>query len=132
MKKILMVLSMAAFLFGGCSNLMVPEKKLTGKEFILVQENGIPNIIIGFDSDNFYGFSGVNNYFGRYEKSGKSIKLERMGATLMAGPERLMDLEQNYYKELETVKKYSVKGDELTLITDDGKKMIFKENKKVD
>lgn len=130
MKKIFGLLLMTIMLFGGCSNLKENKTVLTGKEYVLVQETGIPNILIGFDGDNFYGFSGVNNYFGRYERSGSKLKLERMGATLMAGPTRLMEMEQNFFNELDSVKSYEQTKDCLILILKDGKKLVFKENKK--
>lgn len=131
MKKIFGLLLMVTMLFGGCSTLTKNNTtNLTGKEYVLVQETGIPNILIGFDGDNFYGFSGVNNYFGKYEKKGSKIKLDRMGATLMAGPDRLMEMEQNYFTQLEEVKSYQVNGDSLILTLDSGKQLVFKENKK--
>lgn len=130
MKKIFGLLLMTIMLFGGCSNLKENKTVLTGKEYVLVQETGIPNILIGFDGDNFYGFSGVNNYFGRYERSGSKLKLERMGATLMAGPTRLMEMEQNFFNELDSVKSYEQTKDCLILTLKDGKKLVFKENKK--
>ncbi|WP_297404898.1 META domain-containing protein [uncultured Cetobacterium sp.] len=130
MKKIFGFLLVVTMLFGGCSTLTTSKKNLTGKEYVLVQENGIPNILIGFDGNNFYGFSGVNNYFGKYEKKGSDLTLERMGSTLMAGPEALMKMEQNYFNELSQVTSYKQTTDSLVLTLKSGKQLIFKENKK--
>lgn len=135
MKKIFISLFSLTLFLTGCSSLSYDNKdvKLTGKEYILVQESGIPNIIITFDEGNFYGFSGVNNYFGKYEKSGKNIKFDRMGATLMAGPEKLMTIEQEYFNDLNSVQKFYIdENDNLVLVQKNGDKLIFKENKKVD
>ncbi|MGL5703376.1 MAG: META domain-containing protein, partial [Cetobacterium sp.] len=103
MKKILGILLMFTVLFGGCSSLTTKSRRLVGREYILIQENSIPNVLIGFDDHNFYGFSGLNNYFGRYEKKGNRIKFEKLGATLMAGSDKVMKMESEYLEKLDLV-----------------------------
>lgn len=132
MKKILGILLMISVLFGGCSSLTTKNKNLVGKEYILIQENSIPNVLIGFDEHNFYGFSGLNNYFGGYEKKGNKIKLEKLGSTLMAGSDKVMKMESEYLEKLDTVQTFEVEDDVLIFNLKDGSTLQYKENKKVD
>ncbi|MEG0069985.1 META domain-containing protein [Cetobacterium sp.] len=132
MKKFMGLLLMITILFGGCTSLSTKKQKLVGKEYILVQENSIPNVLIGFDEHNFYGFSGLNNYFGRYEKKGNKIKLEKLGSTLMAGSDKVMKMETEYLNKIEKVQYYSIEDDILTLELNDGEVLKYKENKKLE
>ncbi|MDX8335057.1 MULTISPECIES: META domain-containing protein [Cetobacterium] len=130
MKKLLGILLMISVLFGGCSSLTTKHKRLAGREYILVQENSIPNVLIGFDEHNFYGFSGLNNYFGRYERKGNKIKLEKLGSTLMAGPDKVMKMESEYLEKLDNVQSVRVEDDILIFTLKDGSTLSYKENKK--
>lgn len=132
MKKFMGLLLMITILFGGCTSLSTKKQKLVGKEYILVQENSIPNVLIGFDEHSFYGFSGLNNYFGRYEKKGNKIKLEKLGSTLMAGSDKVMKMETEYLNKIEKVQYYSIEDDILTLELNDGEVLKYKENKKLE
>lgn len=132
MKKIMGLLLMSIILFGGCSSLSNKNINVAGKEYILIQENSIPNVLIGFDDHNFYGFSGLNNYFGRYEKRGNKIKLEKLGATLMSGSDKVMKMETEYLQKIDLVQTFNVEEDILVLNLSDGTKLRFKENKRVD
>ncbi|MBC2856907.1 MAG: META domain-containing protein [Cetobacterium sp.] len=130
MKKVWFVLSILMFVFLGCSNSSIENNMIRGKEYILVDEYPSENITIGFDGGRFYGFSGVNNYFGSYLKIGKKIEIKEVGSTLMMGPENLMEREKDYLTELLEVEKYSVKDDKLSFYTKDGKEIKFKQIKK--
>ncbi|MGL4998973.1 MAG: META domain-containing protein [Cetobacterium sp.] len=130
MKKILGILFVFTILFGGCTSLKSKNKKVVGKEYILIQENVMPNILIGFDEHNFYGFSGVNNYFGRYNRKGNKIKIEKLGATLMAGSEKVMKIEKEYLDKLDQIVAISFEENILVLKLKDGSLLKFKENKK--
>ena len=131
MKKVIGLLLMITVLFGGCTSLNTKKQRLVGKEYILVQENSIPNVLIVFDEHNFYGFSGLNNYFGRYEKNGNKIKLEKLGSTLMAGSDKVMKMETEYLNKIENVQTYSIEEDILILKLNDGEILKYKENKKL-
>ncbi|MGL5001136.1 MAG: META domain-containing protein [Cetobacterium sp.] len=130
MKKIIGILLMFTILFGGCSSLESRNKKIMGKEYILIQENAIPNVLIGFDGHNFYGFSGINNYFGRYTRKGNRIKLEKLGSTLMAGSDKVMKMEKEYLEKLDFVTSMNFEDDILVLKLKDGSLLKYKENKK--
>lgn len=125
MKKILGLLFTFLVLFTGCSNLKQKPISLTGKEYILTQSKKNPNILIGFDEFNFYGFSGVNNYFGRYTLKKNSLKLEVLGTTLMAGPSENLQLEKTYLNKLDNVKKFKLINDDLILILKDGSELKY-------
>ncbi|MGL5639780.1 MAG: META domain-containing protein, partial [Cetobacterium sp.] len=73
-----------------------------------------------------------NNYFGRYEKKGNRIKFEKLGATLMAGSDKVMKMESEYLEKLDLVQSFTLEDDVLTLNLKDGSNLKFKENKMVD
>ena len=74
----------------------------------------------------FYG-KAVNNYFGSYEQKESSIKFSQVGSTMMAAPEPLMKAESAYFALLPTINSFSLKGKNLILSTQDGKKISFDE-----
>ena len=85
------------FAFVGCSGLSTktPET-ITGKEYVSSTSTDTVKITINFAEENFFGFSGVNNYFGKYTLSGDNMKLSHVGSTLMAGPREAMEKEFEY------------------------------------
>ena len=125
MKKILLGL-LLIFAFVGCSGLSAkPEKNLIGKEYVLSTSTEQVKITINFAEENFFGFSGVNNYFGKYIVSGDTIKLSHVGSTLMAGPKEAMEKEFEYTTFLSKVEKYKLEKDKLILISSEGEQLIF-------
>lgn len=126
MKKILLGL-LLIFAFVGCSGLSTktPES-ITGKEYVLSTSTDTVKITINFAEENFFGFSGVNNYFGKYTLSGDNMKLSHVGSTLMAGPRETMEKEFEYISALAKVEKYKVEKDTLILTTSTGQELIFK------
>lgn len=130
MKKILLGL-LLVFAFVGCSGLSTktPET-ITGKEYVLSTSTDTVKITINFAEENFFGFSGVNNYFGKYTLSGDNMKLSHVGSTLMAGPREAMEKEFEYVSALEKVEKYQLQKDTLILTTSSGQQLIFKQAEK--
>ena len=125
MKKILLGL-LLMFMFAGCSVLSTkPADKLMGKEYILVDSSDEVKISLNFAEENFFGFSGVNNYFGKYKVEGNKLVINHVGSTLMAGPKQLMDTEYNYISKLDKVEKYKIEGKKLILTTNDGNNLVF-------
>ncbi len=51
---------------------------------------------------------------------------------MMMGPEPLMQAEQNYLQSLAKVVSFERKGDELTLTTSDGQKLVFRQTAETD
>ena len=126
MKKFILLTLLMISLFGCTSLSTKNENILNGKEYVLINNQEDVKITIGFAEDNFFGFSGVNNYFGKYEVSGNNIKFLTVGSTLMAGPENLSKLERIYIKKLENTKAYKIEKSNLILITSDNESMKFK------
>lgn len=126
MKKIILLALLMIGLIGCTSLSTTNENILDGKEYVLINNQEDVKITIGFAEDNFFGFSGINNYFGRYEVSGNNIKFLTVGSTLMAGPENLSKLERIYIKKLENTKTYKIEKNNLILITSDNESMKFK------
>ena len=130
MKKILLGILMI-FTFVGCSGLSSKiSSSLIGKEYVLSTSTKEVKITINFAEENFFGFSGVNNYFGSYTVSGDKIKLSHVGSTLMAGPRDAMEKEFEYISSLDKVEKYKMEKENLIFTTDSGQQLIFKEVKK--
>lgn len=127
MKKILLGLLMV-FALVGCSGISSKTtQSIVGKEYVLTTSTKDVKITINFAEENFFGFSGVNNYFGKYTISGDNMKLSHIGSTLMAGPREAMEKEFEYISSLDKVEKYQVEKDTLTLTTSSGQQLIFKE-----
>lgn len=122
MKKIILGTILTTLFIGGCSTMDTTNnaENLIGTEFIMVKNNKKQNITLGFNKDNYFGFSGVNNYFGKYKIDGKNIKFDKMGATMMAGPIPDMKIEREYFDKLVTVVSYDLNNDKLTLKTSTG------------
>lgn len=101
---------------------------LKGKNFKTVDAETKLEITLRFDAkDNrFFGMA-VNNYFGNYEQKESSIKFSPVGSTMMAAPEPLMKAESAYFAFLPTVSSFTLKGKNLILSTQDGKKISFDE-----
>ena len=79
-------------------------------------------VTIGFGEDaRISGSGGVNNYFGSAERTGaESLEFSPIGATRMYGgdPPGIMEQEQAYFRTLQSVDGFRVKGDRLQLLSD--------------
>jgi heat shock protein HslJ len=87
---------------------------LGGREWVLLELGGeqlLPaevEISIVFQDERVSGTSGCNNYFaGVVEPDPSELEFNGMGATRMACPEPLMDLERRYLKVLAGARGYS-------------------------
>lgn len=131
MKKIFLAL-MLLFVFAGCSNISTNKtaETLVGKEYVLSTSTDNVKITISFAEENFFGFSGVNNYFGKYTVSGNNIKLSHVGSTLMAGPREAMEKEFEYTSALDKVETYKLDKNTLILTTSTGQQLIFIQSEK--
>ncbi|WP_067138958.1 META domain-containing protein [Oceanivirga salmonicida] len=132
--KIMLFLSVVS-----CSNMKNNDSLKLDKEMILetIEYNNEKldvldkNVTIIFDNEKVAGKSFVNNYFGDYTLTDGKIKFGEIATTLMAGPEKEMQLEQLYLKLLEESNSYSYKGEKL-FITNDNNKLIFISNIELD
>lgn len=84
------------------------------------------DITLSFDENEmrFYG-QVVNLYNGDYTAAGNHIKFDQGATTLMMGPADAMATEREYFQFLNTVEKYNLNNDTLTLIGN-GQTMTFK------
>ena len=116
MKKLILLILVVVAVVGVGKYLKREDKNIVvvGREYILTNSGETP-ITIGFDAEKFYGFSGINRYFGTYTIEGKKIKFSHPGMTMMAGPQELMVKEQEYMKKLETVNEFELRGKKLIL-----------------
>lgn len=83
-------------------------------------------ITLNFSSDVINGSGGVNNYTAGYKIKGNNISLTQISSTLRAGFTELMKAEQNYFQILQNVKTFELKGDILTLKSDNGSLVFSK------
>ena len=95
---------------------------LEGPEWVLVElgwDQPLPDdvrITLVFEDDRVSGRSGCNNYFaGVTEVVPGQIAFNGMGATRMACPEPVMDVERRYLKVLARASNYSFLGGRLVL-----------------
>lgn len=73
------------------------------------------------------GFSGVNRVTGSAKLGAdQNFSFGPLASTRMMGPEPRMTFESQYLKTLQSVKSYQLEGDQLTLTTKDGQKLVFK------
>ena len=103
---------------------------LTGKEYLLTNLFNGSEIMIGFDGDEFYGKAPVNRYFGMYEIGSDNFTIDKSGSTMMAGRDKDMQNETEYFAMLNAVKSaYLTDKQALVLVTNKGDELIFIEGK---
>lgn len=124
MKKLFCLMAVL-LVITGCST--KPES-FKGKDYKMVDALNGAEITLGFSAkDNRYFGKIVNRYFGSYTQEGNKIEFGPAGATMMMGPQPMMDAEYQYLRSLPTVKTFALDGKKLTLKTADGKELVFEE-----
>ena len=125
MRKLFSILTVL-LIVAGCSS--QPEPTFKGKLYQLREAQNNAVITLGFAADEprFYG-KVVNNFFGSYTFDGAAITFGPAGATMMMGPEPLMEAEQNFLGILPRIKSFKMDGKNLILITDNGQELVFDE-----
>lgn len=95
--------------------------ELNGGEVVVM--NNIPetHIILQQEQNSITGMGGINRLMGTYELSGSSLRLEKVGSTLMAGPEPLMKQERAFLDALKNTATYHIEGENLELRDATGK-----------
>ena len=83
-----------------------------GKNVVIPKE---AKISINFLENEINGFSGINNYSGDYMVKNNFTLSADVATTLMAGPENLMNIEQNFLDILQSFPKISYNASTLTL-----------------
>lgn len=80
---------------------------------------------ISFSDDGRVTAKVVNIIMGQYKTNGDNITINPTGTTMMIGPEKDMDAEQNFIQALVLIKKYKTQGNNLVLILENGGELIF-------
>lgn len=117
MKKIILSL-LTILVISSCQSRMDIDgelKKVNGKIYHLTAPYKNTEITITFSGNSFSGFAGVNNYFGSIEIKDNQIIIKDIGRTRMAGPKKMMDIEEDYIKSLQASNKLSVNKKELRI-----------------
>lgn len=117
MKKIILSL-LTILVISSCQSRMDIDgelKKVNGKIYHLNAPYKNTEITITFSGNSFSGFAGVNNYFGNIEIKDNKIIIKNIGRTRMAGPKKMMDIEEDYIKSLQASNKLSVSNKELRI-----------------
>ena len=83
-----------------------------GKNVVIPKE---AKITINFLENEINGFSGINNYSGDYMVKNNFTLSADVATTLMAGPENLINIEQNFLDILQSFPKISYNASTLTL-----------------
>lgn len=125
MKKVLLSIILGLSLIGCSSLRKLPNQDFLGKRYSLASSSKDYKISIKFAEDNFFGYSGVNNYFGKYQVEGNNLKFSAIGSTMMSGPTKAMNAEINYLDDLSKVNSFNFENDQLILKTINGKKLLF-------
>lgn len=119
----------------GCTT--TPSTGLTDATWDLVSYQGsggnmveiLPGTIITaeFGEDgSVAGSAGCNNYFGTYEVTENSMTIGPTGSTLMyCEDDGLMEQETAYITNLNSVKYYSITGNQLTLEDENGNAILI-------
>ncbi|MBP6279571.1 MAG: YbaY family lipoprotein [Rhodocyclaceae bacterium] len=66
-----------------------------------------------------FGFSGCNQFSGRYEHVGASLRFSQLAGTMMACTPNLMELEAKFLKTLGASGAYRIDGERLSLLAGD-------------
>ncbi|MFK4784453.1 META domain-containing protein [Fusobacterium sp. MFO224] len=125
MKKFLLTIILGLSLIGCSSLRKLPNREFLGNQYTLASASKDYKISLQFAEENFFGFAGVNNYFGKYQVEGNTLKFGAIGATMMSGPTKAMNAEMDYLDNLEKVNSFYFENGQLILQTTDGKKLLF-------
>ena len=93
-----------------------------GKNVVIPKE---AKITINFLENEINGFSGINNYSGDYMVKNNFTLSADVATTLMAGPENLMNIEQNFLDILQSFPKISYNGYNASTLTLSNKKEVW-------
>lgn len=111
-----------------CCGSSQKELPLEGTTWKLAGMATIPASVVEAEEDAFTlefnaadtlvaGRTNCNRFFGKYELTGKNLKMSPLGMTRMACPE--MEYEDSFVRMLDGVDGYEIKGSELKLLAGD-------------
>ena len=82
-------------------------------------------VILSLSEEGNLNAKVVNVIMGQYKINGDIININPTGTTMMMGPEKEMEAEQNFIQALLLVKTYEMQGNNLVLKMENGAEMIF-------
>lgn len=144
-KKIILIATLA--ILAGCTDISVIQNKmqskreiikeefemfnknsLVGKEFILESE-GYKNsgVFIGFTKDRFYGFSGINRFFGNYTIEDNKLIIPNIGITRMAGKKEDIIKEFLFISKIKEKNEIRLEDYKLILKSPEGLELEFRD-----
>ena len=88
-------------------------KTMNGKDYSSF--NPPATLTFSQDESRVSGHAGCNRFFGGYVLTDDNLSVGQLGATKMFCEDK-MELEDNYLKALEHVKRYRIKGNSLQLL----------------
>lgn len=94
-------------------------REMHGKLVAPADERGLPTLRLDAAKKQVSGFSGVNRYFGGFERTGEKVKFGMLAGTMMAGPPEAMASEAAFLKALENVSHWRVEKGALDLLQGD-------------
>jgi heat shock protein HslJ len=113
MKYLLFFLQvLAVFCLCSCKS---PEKTIRERSFELRDMFGNKASVTFKEDGTFYGFSGVNRFFGNYKLAGDKISFDKMGSTRMAGPPAAMKFEDKFMQAFNKADRCTFIGNAFTL-----------------
>jgi len=83
-----------------------------------------PHMVLSIEDSRVHGFSGCNNFFGKYQLENDSLTFSALGSTMMACPQG-MDTEQAFLNALGETTRAEVSGLFLDLYAGDSKTARF-------
>lgn len=93
--------------------------ELAGKHFVApAGGRGAPTLQFEAAKKSANGFSGVNRYFGGYEKDGDKLKFGALAGTKMAGPPEAMQAESAFHAMLASVSQWQIADGTLALLSE--------------
>lgn len=93
---------------------------LRGKPVKVIKDQREPHLLLDAKDDRASGSGGCNNVMGGFTLDGDRLHFTQMAGTMMMCPEG-MEQEASFLKTLETVARFRIAGDALTLDDDKGK-----------
>jgi heat shock protein HslJ len=93
--------------------------ELGGKAFAApAGGRGAPTLQFDAAKKSANGFSGVNRYFGGYEKDGPKLKFGALAGTKMAGSPEAMQAESAFHAMLASVSQWQIADGTLALLSE--------------